>query len=61
MTSINRQERTRQLIQIGAIFEKHLSITTVEEATALVEIATADPKKLENLKRLIKAKVDSKR
>lgn len=32
-----RKERTRRLIQIGAIFEKHFEIQSIEEAEALVK------------------------
>lgn len=51
-----RKDRTRRLIQMGAVIEKYFDIHTVEEAEALSQIATADHDKLENLKRMIKAK-----
>ncbi len=51
-----RKERTRRLIQMGAVIEKYFDIHTVEEAEALSQIATADHDKMENLKRMIKAK-----
>ena len=51
-----RKDRTRRLIQMGAVIEKYFDIHTVEEAEALSQIATADHDKLENLKRMIKTK-----
>ena len=51
-----RKERTHRLIQIGAIIEKYFDISTIEEAEALGEIATADQQKTENLKRMVKTR-----
>lgn len=51
-----RKERTRRLIQIGAIIEKYFDIHTVEEAEVLGQIATNDHDKMENLKRMVKEK-----
>lgn len=45
-----RKDRTHRLIQIGAIIEKYLGITTIEEAEALGKILTADEDQFVKLK-----------
>jgi hypothetical protein len=52
----DRKDRTRRLIQIGAIIEKYFDLHSIEEAEALGEIATADQQKADNLKRMVKAR-----
>ena len=52
----DRKLRTRRLIQIGAVFEKCLEINSVEEAEAFARIVAEDGGKLEDLKRLVKAR-----
>ena len=52
----DRKDRTKRLIEIGAIIQTYFGINTKEEAEALGKIASADPIKLANLKRLIKEK-----
>lgn len=52
----DRKDRTRRLIQIGAVIERYFGIDSIEEAEALGQIAAVDPKKLENLKTLIKSR-----
>lgn len=49
-----RKERTRRLIQIGAVFEKWWDVQTPEEAEALIEDMAAqglDPDKVKNIVR----------
>jgi hypothetical protein len=53
----NREDRTRRLIQIGAMMEKYLGIKTIEQAKAFGQIACADPIQLENWKRQVKIRV----
>lgn len=48
-----RKDRTRRLIQMGATIEKHFGFSTVEETEVMAGIFTADPQKLDELKRLV--------
>lgn len=52
----DRSERSRRLVQIGAIVEKYLGINSIEEAEALGQVVTQDSIRLSNLQRMVKAK-----
>lgn len=54
-----RKNRTRRLIQMGALIEKYFGFSTIEETEALAGIFTADPQKLDELKHLVAERLAS--
>lgn len=51
-----RKERTRRLIQVGAVVEKYLQVSTPEQAELLGEFMTADKELFNQFARYLAAK-----
>lgn len=52
MSQKERKERTRRLIQEGAIFEKYLGSASLEDATAICEYLVQQPNIMQKINEL---------